>query len=183
MRVTLKSLRDVENVLLSAHLLRASSSKIRIFPDIPWTERQGAKKNKENWKQANDKKSIFVHGIPELNDTDMSKNATHDCQQWSFVQQALNIEDTLTVAVKRLPTSPLYKGTGPRIMKVTFQTEEMVTTVLESWYHNRRNAPSEIRLRSVGDKPRQKLTLNAVDTETTAKNDAHPAPTGSVVRT
>ena len=146
LRIQLKSLVDVEDVLLSAHILRSASLKTRIFPDIPWSQRQEKKENPEKAKKASEKKTVLIHGIPESQATDEKGKRAHDCQEWKFIQELIGTKDIVTTSVSRLPHSPNYKGTGPRILRVSMLQEEMVTSMLETWYVKRRLAPPELRI-------------------------------------
>jgi hypothetical protein len=146
-RVALTSPTDVESVLLAAHLLRETSST-RIYPDIPWSERvtRHTTENPTAKADRNDR-AIFIHGVPELNDSNNQLNYQHDCGEWKYIQEALQTSGVFTTEVTRLPTSPNYKGNGPRILKINLFSPIMVTQVLEAWYKHRKTVPPELRLR------------------------------------
>ncbi|VDP16440.1 unnamed protein product [Echinostoma caproni] len=72
LRVTLKDEKDVENVLLSSHLLGNVSSRIRILPDRPWTGRMHYRTNPVDARESENKRVILIHGVQKLNDPDES---------------------------------------------------------------------------------------------------------------
>lgn len=146
LRVTLRNMTDVETILLASHLLKGTEAT-RIHPDVPWTER--TKRGRIEPKEANmqkNQRSILIHGIPELGDEDDAANHLHACGEWSYIQQLLELDDVLATDIYRIPRSPNYKGTAPRLLKVTLLTQEMLTTTLDTWYHKKQLAP-ELRLR------------------------------------
>lgn len=177
---------DVEEVLLSAHNLRTLSPKIRIFPDVPWSERQQKKDNPLTAKIVKDKKTVLIHGIPESQENDTIKRRAHDCREWKFIQELIGTKDVITTGLTRLPYSPNYKGTGPRILKVSVLQESMVTSLLETWYAKRRLAPPEVRLRPAETKlntekyNRKNDSLNATTSKcSTLANETENSPKNS----
>lgn len=159
LRVTLEDMSDVETILLASYLLKETGST-RIYPDIPWTERV-KRQAAEPHSAAEDKnkRAILIHGVPELEDTDKAANHLHDCGEWSYIQQLLELDNTLATDVFRLPRSPNYRGSGPRILKVTLLNTTMVTAVLDAWYQHKHKAP-ELRIRPTV------LPTNRAQTET-----------------
>lgn len=147
LRVLLKNESDVETVLLAAFKLRLAKSVIRIYPDIPWRDRQLRKEDHKKDTRIDDFRAVFVHGVPELNDTDELKNKQHDCSEWRYIKELLGTDNIITTRLSRLPHSTNYKGTGPRILKVCLNSEQMVSSLLSSWYQHRRNAPPDLRIR------------------------------------
>ncbi|CAI2739101.1 unnamed protein product, partial [Dicrocoelium dendriticum] len=125
LRVDLQPGPAMEDVLLSAHLLRNNASlgiyQIRIFPDIPWTKRAA---RRQQLTPPTQPCSIIVHGVPELHalDATLQQRQQHDCNQWRFLQQTLNIVNVITTDVHRLPRPASYTGTAPHLLKVTFLT-------------------------------------------------------------
>ena len=148
LRVTLKNMEDVETVLLSSHLLRKASLPIRVFPDIPWDQRQKTARDPMAAKISRNKTTVLIHGVPESPaDNEWSKQE-HDCQEWRFIQQLLGTENILTTGICRLPHSNNYKGTGPRVLKVTLLNASMVDTLLTTWNSHKRLLPPELKIRT-----------------------------------
>lgn len=146
LRVKLNNMLDVETILLASHVLKGDT-KARIYPDIPWSERHKLRTTEP--KELNSEKnqrSIFIHGVPELEDDDKLANYLHDCGEWSYIQQLLKLDTIMATDVYRLPRSVNYRGSEPRILKVTLFTRGMVTATLEKWYLNKQLAP-ELRIR------------------------------------
>jgi hypothetical protein len=112
------------------------------------TERKKIRENPEEARVQRDKRAVFIHGVPELKDAEETKNRQHDCQEWRYIQELLELNKVLTMDIRRLPKSSKYKGSGPRILKVLVQSEDMVTEVLKTWYQRRRTSPPELRMRS-----------------------------------
>ena len=167
LRVTLKNMEDVESVLLSAYKLRSASVACRIFPDIPWSQRQQKKEKPSEARITDQKRAVFVHGIPESPNNDESEKRAHDCREWKFIQELIGTKGIITTGMYRIPYSPNYKGSGPRILKVLLLNEVMVTTLLETWYAKRSVAPPELRIRPT--EIRSKITVDArVDHESNA---------------
>lgn len=148
LRVTLKNMKDVEAVLLSSHLLRKESIEARIFPDIPWSERQKSKKDPKTARINRSKRTLMIHGIPESSDDNEWSKRENDRREWNFVQELLGMKDILTTGLTRIPHSPKYQGSGPRILKVSLLNEIMVDTLVESWNFNKRILPPELKLRT-----------------------------------
>ena len=147
LRVLMKNESDVETVLLSAFKLRLAKSVIRIYPDIPWRERKHRKDEAKVVTMDDDLRSVFVHGVPELKDADELKNKQHDCTEWKYIKELLGVDNIITTKIFRLPHSTKYKGNGPRILKVSFSSDQMVTSLLSSWYQHRNIAPPDLRIR------------------------------------
>ena len=53
----------------------------------------------------------------------------------------------MTTSLARLRPSPNYKGTGPRILKVTLLSEDMVEALMSRWSLQKRQMPPEVKLR------------------------------------
>lgn len=184
LRITLRSIADTESVLLSAYLLRNTSSAIRITPDTPWSERRARKQDDFDWKSDIDAKSIFIHGIPEARQQQENDGSMHDGEQWRFVQQQAKIENCLTTGLKRLPFAPSYKGNGPRILKVTFHSVVMMQHALDSWYQNRRYVPQEIRLRpAIRSSRNTSHTVSVSTAPPQPPSNPDPAPTPQAAAT
>ena len=147
LRVLMKNESDVETVLLSAFKLRLAKSIIRIYPDIPWKERKILKDGAKFVTMDVDLRSVFVHGVPELKDADELKNKQHDCTEWKYIKELLGVDNIITTKIFRLPHSTNYKGNGPRILKVTLSSDQIVTSLLSSWYQHRNIAPPDLRKR------------------------------------
>lgn len=203
LRVTLKNMKDVEDILLSSHLLRNESTAVRIFPDIPWSERQKIRKDPITAKTVHGKKMLMIHGIPESNDDNGWNKKEHDHHEWKFIQDLLGIKDVLTTRLSRLPHSPNYQGIGPRILKVSLLNEKMVESVVETWRSNKTILPPELKLRTFLSPKRVECenptgprvdhiqtnshhplsTSNQNDSVTSnvpfQKNDCHPTPSES----
>ena len=146
LRVTLRTMSDVETILLASHILK-DDVDTRIHPDIPWSTRS-SRKNLDPQQARADKnaRTILIHGVPELGDDDYGANHLHDCSEWSYIQSTLNLDGVLATDVFRLPRSPAYKGQGPRILKVTLLTDTMLADTLDLWYSCKHLLP-EIRIR------------------------------------
>lgn len=151
LRVDLPSASILEDVLLSAHLLRESDLPARIYPDIPWTERATRRLHRQQnvEPRISGNCSIIVHGIPEINDTNVTdlQRKRHDRDQWHYLSQLLSITEVVATDVRRLPRPPTYKGSAHRLLLVSFLTEEMATQTLSLWYTSKRLAPPDVRFR------------------------------------
>ncbi|KAF8565212.1 hypothetical protein P879_09727 [Paragonimus westermani] len=145
LRVTLESMSAVEEVSLAVHQLRLKQFPIRVFADIPWTERMRRREEKSTPQKLRDVSTVFVHGVPECTVTDTVESRTHECSQWRFLQEVIELKTTLTISITRLPKRSSYPG--PRILKVSFLTQQMATAALEAFYDHRRFVPPEIRMR------------------------------------
>ncbi|VDP49805.1 unnamed protein product [Schistosoma margrebowiei] len=74
LRITLKNATDVEDVLLSSHLLK-SNGNVRILPDIPYSERNIIRNiPKESREKFFRGRNIIVQGIPENADPTQSNS-------------------------------------------------------------------------------------------------------------
>lgn len=178
LQVTLHSGNDAEAVLLSATLLRTTSCTVRIFPDVPWTERQKRKHKPEDFRKQKDVQSILVHGVPELLSSNEPEARAHDWDEWRFIREVLSLDNVIAISTSRLPSSPNYKGRGPRVLKVILQSKLMAVRTLEMWHRMRRYLPSEIRIKSMITQPRtEKLRLNNQGTcAPTSPCDYEPGP-------
>ena len=173
LRVTLQSQNDIEEVLLSAHLLKESGSNVRIFPDIPWHERRKRQTDPQSAKTEEMKKAIFIHGIPESTEINPFRKLEHDRREWQFVQELLGAEGCVTTSLIRLRPSPNYKGTGPRILKATLLSEDMVETLISSWSIRKRLMPPELRLRAALS-PNPSSKPASLKLQTDGNEDAQP---------
>ncbi|KAF8568817.1 hypothetical protein P879_08818 [Paragonimus westermani] len=84
-------------------------------------------------------------GSPKCTVTDTVEAKIHECSQWRFLQEVIELKTTLTTNITRLPKRSNYPG--PRILKVSFLTQQMATAALEAFYEHRRFVPAEIRMR------------------------------------
>jgi hypothetical protein len=146
LRVTFKTEKDMEAVLLSSYKLRQEAHKIRIFPDVPWIDRQ-KRKNAPTTRDSHDVKSVYIHGVPEVSPEDVGKTRDHDHTEWAYILTSLSLENVCATSITRVPRSPNYLGNGPRIMKVSLLTDDMVNVVCQCWKQNRYKFPSELRLK------------------------------------
>ncbi|KAF8567510.1 hypothetical protein P879_06444 [Paragonimus westermani] len=80
LRFTLESMSAVEEVLLAVHQLRLRQSPIRVFAEIPWTERMRRREEKSTHQKLRDVNVVFIHGVPECT----VETKTHECSQWRF---------------------------------------------------------------------------------------------------
>ncbi|KAF8569718.1 hypothetical protein P879_01816 [Paragonimus westermani] len=135
----------VEEVLLAVHQLRLKQPPIRVFADIPWTERMRRREEKSTHQKLRDVNAVFIHRVPECTVMDTVEAKTHECSQWRFLQEVIELKTTLTTNITRLPKRSNYPG--PRIRKVSFLTQQMATASLEAFYDHRRFLPPEIRMR------------------------------------
>lgn len=146
-RIVLRTAKEVEDVLLAAHLLHKSDSKARIFPDIPWSEREMRRKNPEAARRYGDRKAIIIHGVPEPKTEDKTLARQHDCGEWRYIQELLGLQGILTTSINRMNPPEKLALKSPRLLKITVRTPEMAQLVLETWYSKRSMAPPEIRMR------------------------------------
>lgn len=163
-RITLDSAIDVENVLLSAASLKHGSCGIRIYPDVPWSSRH-LKTNQSDTKSTQGyMNKIFIHGVPELPSQCLEEIDKHDLEQWRFIRETLSLNNAVAMSLKRLPVSPNYQGTGPRILQLVVQSAQIATEVLERWRNNRKSLPSELRLRAAAvlSRPDRKSSETAI---------------------
>ena len=175
-RVLLRSTEELETVLLSAHLLRDGENKIRIYPDVPWYERRDRLAlTTPEAKTARSLSTLYVHGIPEILDDDERGCQTHDLNEWRYVLDLLALQDTVSTSLARVPSSQNYKGTGPKLLRVTLLSEQMAASVIKAWKDGRRVLPPEVRIYASKTKssneqtgsneskiPRAKATITAV---------------------
>ena len=147
LRVGLSSEQELEDVLLSCHLLGKSSTNMRIILDRPWSERQKHKLDHEGAKIEESKRSLLVYGVPEPENGTETVNRKNDCVEWKFLQELYEVRNVLTTSIIRLPTSLKYLGSGPRIMKVNFASSHMATEAITCWKRNRKRGPSELRFK------------------------------------
>ncbi|CAH8665644.1 unnamed protein product [Dicrocoelium dendriticum] len=152
-QVTLQSANEAEEVLLSATRLRTTSCTVRIFPDVPWSERQKRKQNPDDFRKRQDAKSVLVHGVPELKISSDLEAKAHDWDEWRFIRELLSLENVIATSTSRLPLSPNYKGCGLRVMKIPLHSEMMVEYVINTWRKMRQMLPSEIRIKTMGTEP------------------------------
>ncbi|KAF8570209.1 hypothetical protein P879_03703 [Paragonimus westermani] len=79
LRVTLESMSAVEEVLPAVHQLRLKQSPIRVFADIPWTERMRRREEKSTHQKLRDVNAVLIHGVPECTVMDTVEAKTHEC--------------------------------------------------------------------------------------------------------
>ncbi|KAF8567869.1 hypothetical protein P879_07165 [Paragonimus westermani] len=115
LRVTLESMSAVKEVLLAVHQLRLKQSPIRVSADIPWTERMRKREEKSTHQKLRDVRAVFIHGVPECTVMDTVEAKTHECSQWRFLQEVIELRTTLTANITRLSKRSNYPG--PRILK------------------------------------------------------------------
>lgn len=156
LRVDLPNGLVVEDVLLASHYLSGdSNSPIRVFADVPWTERTKSRTtnasdlpNGSQPKQSNARpRAVIIHGMAEPYETDSPDQHNHDREQWRYIQQLLKTEHVISTGISRLPRSPRYQGSAPRLVKVKLLTSDMCSEVLQHWYLHRRTAPPDVRIR------------------------------------
>lgn len=148
LRVTLKTEKELEEILLSAFLLQTGSENSeRIFADTPYWERIQKPGHQGSINRSEDR-NLIILGVPECNESaDKNTQRTHDYQQWKFISETLSIEDVAVVDTFRIPKSPKYMGTGPRPLKLTLLRSTMVNIVKTRWECNRNLLPKELRIR------------------------------------
>ncbi|KAF8568818.1 hypothetical protein P879_02560, partial [Paragonimus westermani] len=109
-------------------------------PISPHAERMRRREEKSTHLKLRDVNAVFIHGVPECTVMDIVEAKTHECSQ-----EVIELKTTLTINISRLPKRSNYPG--PRILKVSFLTQQMATVALEAFYDHRRFVPSEIRMR------------------------------------
>ena len=147
LKITVSTEAELEDILLSAHLLRdGEDSTSRIYPDLPWWERRpGASPEKRN--NLTDNRSLVLMGIPEAADTTAKNQVlTHDSQQWKFIEDQMGLKNCVVVDTFRIPKSSKYMGSGPCPLKLTFLTNAMATEVQDRWNNLKHLLPTGIRL-------------------------------------
>ena len=152
LRVELDSAQAAEDLLLSSSALRLSTMKdIRIYPDVPWSEREARRQAIKSTppKELSRRRSVILRGIPESPLEEPLAQLEHDRAQWAFIKSKLftNPCNIRVAYMRRLPR-PVHLSSlhAPHLLRITLANEAMVTDVLEAWYQVRRNFPSEIRL-------------------------------------
>ena len=65
LRVKLESTKAMREVLLHSSVLRHLDTSIRIYPYIPWEQRQRRHSDCINGLRAADRRAIYLHGVPE----------------------------------------------------------------------------------------------------------------------
>ncbi|CAH8565474.1 unnamed protein product [Dicrocoelium dendriticum] len=160
LRITLASTDDVEAVLLSAYHLRGERSKIRIFPDVPWSERQREKNNLDDRNTASWRKTTLVHDVPELLTARDEEAHAHDLEEWRYIRETLSAGDVILQSISRLPVSPHYKSNGPSILKLVVQSQQMAAKLMRNWHKMHNALPSELRFKLpfIESKPPEDVT-------------------------
>ena len=169
LKVTLRSEKDLEDVLLSSYVL-VNACKSRIYQNRTWSERQQLKTEPKVVRADDNKRAVFIHGVPETKHQSEMENMKNDLEEWKFIQELLGFPEILTVGLIRLPSSANYRGTGPKILKVSLATSEMVTKVLQTWSKKCKHLPSELRIRPFKPKPHSSV----VETEQPMQADPSP---------
>lgn len=146
LRAVLNSSGDVESVLLAAYLLKGKTEE-RIFPDIPWIERQKLRQLPPSEERAErDKRAIFIHGVPESPDSNAVSQYQHDCREWQFIQTLLDEAQLITTEVIRIPSTAPGLRRDPRLLKIMLLTPDMAQRCLRASRAHRATIPPEIRL-------------------------------------
>ena len=187
MKVSLSSEMELENILLSAYLLRdGKDTTSRIFPDIPWSER--SERSSKIASGVHSPRSLILLGVPDntTEPTGQTDNA-HDAQQWCYIRETLGINDVAVIDTYRIPKSTNYAGSGPRPLKLTFLTKNMSEVVRTRWSTHQSLLPRELKLYPPpSPKPKNtaqhdKNMTSDIPTEYNTKNDVHPTPLESGV--
>ncbi|CAH8536993.1 unnamed protein product [Dicrocoelium dendriticum] len=160
-RGTLDSADETEAVLLSAVRLRNSPSGVCILPDLPWKDNPKEAVDQRGVPNRDSKKTIFVHGVPELLHSSDHVARTHDREQWCYIREALSVDNVIAKFLTSVPSSPNYKGCGPRLMKVILHSEGMTQVLLDCWLRFRARMPTGIRLKAAGERP--KVGSNSIE--------------------
>lgn len=92
--------------------------------------------------------------MPALEDSDSTTQAIHDLDQWKFVASLIGLSDLTVVGANRLsrPTH-LTSLNAPRLLRITFLTEEMKEKALAKRSHAQSRLPLGIKYHS--DRPRE----------------------------
>jgi hypothetical protein len=103
------------------------------------------------------RRSIIVHNVPALEGSDGSAQAMHDLEQWRFLALLIGLSELAVIGVNRLPRpAHLASIIAPRLLRITFLTEEMAEKAFAAWPAARILLPVGIRYHS--DRPRDTRT-------------------------
>ena len=159
LRVDLENEHDTEGLLLaSAALPHSSQPSVRIYPDVPWSERESRRQALKSTPayELTRRRSVILHGIPECASPEILSAVTHDRAQWAYIKSKILPDVTAIRAcyIRRLPR-PTHLSTirAPRLLRVSLADTDMVTKLLECWYAKRHLFP-DIRIHE--DQPRPK---------------------------
>jgi hypothetical protein len=183
--VKLQSEKDLENILLSAYLLRdGDENGSRVYADVPWSERKKPTPNaKQSKSETPDGRSIVILNVPEYSgDSNVRCKSKHDFEQWRYLSDIIQATNEAATDIFRIPHSLKYQGSGPRPLKVTLLTDNMADRVFDNWKQFRSTLPKEIRMIRGNIKPRPNMTQEKINTQDMCqKNDCAPTPTGSAL--
>ena len=185
LRVTVATEEELEDILLSAFLLRDGlESSERVFADIPWWERAHAKGQSHPKHSAS--RSVIVSGVPDAPDgEDPQARMRHDILQWKFLRTSLGADQVATVDIYKIPKSSKYMGSAPSRLKVTFLTSAMAEDVFSKWKLYEGQLPKYIRMRTpehMGISTQSSTVQKVSDSNlvpASPKNDSQPTLSGS----
>ncbi|KAF8570458.1 hypothetical protein P879_00239 [Paragonimus westermani] len=149
LKVTVRTEKDLECILLSAFLLQnGSENSERIFADVPWWERSRKLGIQANINGA-EGRSLIILGVLETDETsDKKMRNKHSFLRWKFLSDTLKTDDVAVVDTFRIPKSPKYIGTGPKPLKLTLFRSEMLDIVKTQWQLYRNLLPRELEISS-----------------------------------
>ena len=186
LKVTVNNEKELEDILLSAYLLRDGRSESRrIYPDVPLPERLMSSKNTDGNRLD---RSLVLLGVPEASSTDMRNvDPYQDAEQWRYISNLLGTNDVTVMDTFRIPLSPKYEGSGPRPLKLTFLNSSMKEKVQAMWRERRHTIPREVRLSSTHMTPnsiipRPDITNANLENIEPPKNGVPPTPVESVTQ-
>ena len=173
LQVMLSKEEELEEVLLSAHLLKNNGNGLsRVFADVPFWERAARKNQRE--KATNDDRSVILLGVPEAKeDPEPAKDSNHDVQQWKYLAELTKVQGVVATNTFRIPKSPRYLGSGPRPLKITFLNPEMADKFKRLWQAGRHIVPRETRLCTGKTKPPILQDLNDATPTTSPPKALH----------
>ena len=148
LKVELENIKALERVLLSIPLLdKTKWGNVFIKRDIPWTEREKIRKQKESDGKVHPRNSVIARGIPESPHQSHTTSLAHDAAQWEFLKHTLTDGQVLATSVVRLPRpNHLSALQQPRLLRITLATEEMANNILELFEQKRRLLDPEIKI-------------------------------------
>jgi len=108
--------------------------------------------------------------VPDSQEDGSAYNCARVDRKWNFSQELIGVKDVGTPRWPRIACSPNYQCTRPRILKVAMVQEDMITSLLKTWYINCRLVPPDHRIRSFfkWEHINSEITLSSV-----TSNSAH----------
>lgn len=187
-RVILARPEDTSKVLLGSQEI---VSNVKILPDITWAERNRRREVQlTDYRENVRKRSVILHNVPESSDNEESN--AHDKEQWHFLAENMHLTNVVAQGIHRIPRKNV--STAPRLLKVTFVTDEMAAKTIEAFRVHRKTLPGGLVLHPDRSKEErdtrreqyaaksQELRVVLTDPFNQPKNDMRPISEGSAAQ-